>query len=144
MQAYPNFWHCATSWSFNHKYCPFIYTNFSKKVLQYPLHTYYTSAISEIKIAGMRRTAVFCVAVASSAAVRVSPGTGVRNVPAAAAVSVGRRRAAQQLLAAAAALAPLAASADRGKDIYQSDRALLQGGTDINENVALPEYDDEG
>ena len=56
--------------------------------------------------------------------------------------SVSRRQATQ--LAASAAFAPFAAVADRGKDLYESDRKLLSGGTQINENVALPEYDEEG
>jgi hypothetical protein len=41
-------------------------------------------------------------------------------------------------------LTPLVATADRGKDLYQSDRALLSGGGSLNENAALPVFDDDG
>merc|ERR1719163_1665617 len=47
--------------------------------------------------------------------------------------------------AAAAVALPLPALADRGKDLYQSDIDILSGRSGaLNENVALPEYDEEG
>ena len=52
--------------------------------------------------------------------------------------------------AAAAAFAPLAAVADRGKDLYQSDGTVLSGGGKLDDAradqnaAALPEYDEEG
>lgn len=47
---------------------------------------------------------------------------------------------------AALTLAPLAASADRGKDLFESDNTVLSQGGEINENAASnnPVYDDEG
>lgn len=67
---------------------------------------------------------------------------GVLQVPRTPASYMRRRHFAQ--FAATAALVPFSAVADRGKDLYESDRSLLSGGTTINENVALPEYDSEG
>jgi len=48
--------------------------------------------------------------------------------------------------AAAAAFTPLAAFADRGKDIYQSDGQVLSGGGAMNEDLgqSVPVFDEDG
>lgn len=47
---------------------------------------------------------------------------------------------------AAAAFVPLAAYADRGKDLYQGDNAVLSGGGAVNEDLgqSVPVFDSEG
>jgi len=80
------------------------------------------------------RTIMFVVGVllaAPSVALQLTRGDAVRSILSAAS-------------GAFVALTPLAVVADRGKDLYESDRSILSGGGEINTNVALPEYDSEG
>ena len=80
------------------------------------------------------RTIMFVVGLllaAPSVALQITRGDAVRSILSAAS-------------GAFVALTPLAVVADRGKDLYESDRSILSGGGEINTNVALPEYDSEG
>ena len=59
---------------------------------------------------------------------------------------VGRRRLALSTAAAlsAATLRPRRAAADRGKDLYTSDGALLQSGGGVVQDALLPQFDSSG